>query len=295
MRKPWYNFLYVRSPIAKILLGGASLVLTLALFGFTFITEEPRMQAQTGNWEGREIEKGAEIFANNCTSCHGIDGKGLPGVAPALYSRYFFTQRIVDVGFTGTLHDYVAGTVAAGRPSNSISQWAQMMPTWGVNYGGPLRNDQVQAVTAFVMNWEADALTQTAENDPWQPFQNAKTTTITGTITTAASGPVEGEVRAPDQLFITMGCQGCHNLEQDQTANNRGPIAPNLGNLDTEAGNMVAGQDALTYVINSITHPNDFVVQGYGAGIMPQNFPDRLSTEEIANLAQWLLDQAAAN
>jgi len=28
---------------------------------------------------------------------------------------------------------------------------------------------------------------------------------------------------------------------------------------------------------------------------MPQNFPDRMSAEEIANLAQWLLDQAAAN
>ncbi len=170
-----------------------------------------------------------------------------------------------------------------------------MMPTWGVNYGGPLRNDQVQAVTAFVMNWEADALTQTPDEDPWQPFQNAKTTTITGTVTAAPAGAVEGQVRAPEELFITMGCQGCHNLEQDQTESNRGAIAPNLGNLNEEAPNMVAGQDALTYVINSITHPNDFIVPGYVAGIMPQNFPDRMSTEEIEGMAQWLLDQSAAN
>ena len=60
MKRPWYNFIYVRSPIAKILLGGAALLLTLALFGFTFIIEEPRMEAQTNSWTGRSIEKGAE-------------------------------------------------------------------------------------------------------------------------------------------------------------------------------------------------------------------------------------------
>lgn len=295
MKRPWYDFIYVRSPIAKILLGSAALLLTLALFGFTFIIEEPRMEAQTNSWTGRSIEKGAEIYANNCTSCHGVDGKGLPGVAPALHSHYFFTQRLTDLGYAGSLHDYVAGTVAAGRPSKAISQWAQIMPTWGVNYGGPLRNDQVLDVTAFVLNWEQDALQQTAEEDPWQPFQDAKTTDISGTMALPPAAPASGEARAPQDLFTVMGCQGCHVLEQDQTADNRGAIAPNLGNLDTEAGNMVAGQDALTYVINSITHPNDFIVEGYAAGIMPQNFPDRMSAEEIANLAQWLLDQAAAN
>ena len=53
-----------------------------------------------------------------------------------------------------------------------------MMPTWSSRYGGPLRDDQVQDVTAFVLNWEADAKTQTAETDPWQPFQNAPMTDI---------------------------------------------------------------------------------------------------------------------
>lgn len=294
MHKPWYSFLYVKSPITKIVMGGAALVLTLVLFGFQYYIEEPRMKAQADSWNGRSIEKGAEIFANNCTTCHGLDGKGLPGVAPALHSRYFFTQRLKDIGYTGTLHDYVAGTVSAGRPSKSISQWSNMMPTWGVGYGGPLRDDQVQSVTLYVLNWEGDALQQTPEQDPWQPFQDAKTTTITGTVTTAAPVAPGGEPRAPDQLFIAMGCQGCHNLEQDQTANNRGPVAPNLGNLDELAGNMVAGQDALTYVETSIMDPNAFIVEGYSAGIMPQNFMDRMSMDEIANLAQWLLDQAAA-
>ena len=34
------------------------------------------MAAQAGNWDGRSVQNGAAIFANNCSSCHGPDGKG---------------------------------------------------------------------------------------------------------------------------------------------------------------------------------------------------------------------------
>lgn len=175
MRKPWYHFLYIRSPLAKIFIGAAAAALSIVLVIFQFAIEEPRMKAQEDNWAGRSIEKGAEIFANNCSNCHGADGKGLPNVAPALHSKYFFTQRIVDIGWAGSLNDYVELTVAAGRPSQVGSQWAQMMPTWSSRFGGPLRDDQVEHVTNFVMNWQEDALTQSAEEDPFQCFRNVPT------------------------------------------------------------------------------------------------------------------------
>lgn len=289
MRRPWYSFLYVKSPISKILWGIVALGVIFIVFFFQFAVEETRMEAQTNNWDGRSVEKGAELFANNCSSCHGPDGKGLPGVAPALNSRYFFTQRLTDLGYSGSLHDFVAGTVAAGRPSNALSQWANRMPTWGVDYGGPLRNDQVEAVTNFVLNWEEDALKQTVAEDPWQPFQNAKTTGITDTVP-SATGPTEGTVRAPDELFVAMGCAGCHNLALPQTDSEKGPVAPNMANYHENAPNRVAGEDAETYTHNSIVDPNAFVVPGYNPGIMPQNFTDRMSEEEIQGLVEWLLD-----
>jgi mono/diheme cytochrome c family protein len=292
MKKPWYDFLYVNSAISKLLIGIVALLASLALLVVQWRFEAPRMQAQTDSWEGRGVEKGAEIFSNNCASCHGPDGKGIPSVAPALHSRYFFENRVKDVGYAGSLEDYIKGTVAAGRPSNAISQWSQRMPTWGQEYGGPLRTDQVQAVTDFVLNWEEDALVQTEESDPWIPFENAPTTGMTYTV---ASGPVEGEVRPPDELFVSMGCQGCHNLNEDQTPTNRGPVAPHLGNLDERAGATVAGEDAATYVYNSIAQPNAYVVEGYPSGIMPQQFATTMSEEEITNLSQWILEQAAAN
>ncbi len=294
MKKPWYNFLYVRSALAKILLGIVSVVVTIAVLLFLGVIEEQRMEAQTANWDGRAIEKGADIYANNCANCHGLDGKGLPGVAPALNSKYFFTQRLTDVSWTGSLHDYVALTVAAGRPSNVNSQWAQRMPTWSHRYGGPFRDDQVDNVTAFVVNWEADALQQgTAENpDPWQPFVNAPTRAAgaDGMAAVAEAMPEPTGPLPPEQLFVSMGCSGCHNLDVPQDANNRGPVGPNMGNLPEVAGTRVPGEDATTYVHNSIVNPNVYVNEGYMAGIMPQNFAERMSEEEIDSLVAWLLD-----
>jgi cytochrome c len=290
MRRPWYSFLYVRSPIAKILWGIIALGVTIVLLFFQLYIEEPRMAAQTANWDGRAVEQGATLFANNCSSCHGADGKGLPGVAPALNSRYFFTQRLSDIGYAGSLHDYVAGTVAAGRPSNAISQWAAKMPTWGTDYGGPLRNDQVDAVTRFVLNWEADALQQTPEEDPWQPFQNAPTTTISGTVEMPGATSEQTGERAPADLYVSMGCMGCHNINEPQTDTNRGPVGPNLGNIHETAATRVPGEDAQTYVHNSIVNPNAHLSPGYSGGLMPQNFQERMSEREIQLLTDWILN-----
>lgn len=291
MKRPWYRFLYVRSPLAKIGLSMLALLASLGLLIVMGVLENPRMEAQTQNFEGRSIQNGAAIFANNCSSCHGLDGKGLPGVAPALNSKYFFVQRLKDLEFTGSLRDYIKLTVAAGRPSQKKSQWAQMMPTWGQNYGGPLRLDQVDDVSQFVLNWEADAMQQTAETDPWQPFQNAPTTDIFGgggLVETAPTPETTGP-RPPQELFTAMGCVGCHNMDLPQTDTEKGPVAPNMANLYETAGTRVAGEDAQTYVHTSIVNPMAFTVQGYNP-VMPANFTETMSEEEINSLVDWILD-----
>jgi mono/diheme cytochrome c family protein len=292
MKRPWYNFLYVRSPIVKIGLGIASLFLTIALLLFLGILEERRMEAQTGNWDGRAIENGAALYANNCYNCHGMDGKGLPGVGPALNSKYFFTQRLTDIGWSGSLHDYVALTVAAGRPSKVSTQWAQMMPTWSQQFGGPFRDDQVEAVTNFVLNWQEDALAQgTPDNpDPWQFFADAPSRAVADEDGAPAAevAPEPTGPRSPQDLFASMGCLGCHNLDQSQTPDNRGPVGPNMANLHETAD--MHGEDAVTYVYNSIVNPNAYISEGYMAGIMPQNFGERMSEEEIDAMVEWLLD-----
>jgi mono/diheme cytochrome c family protein len=286
MRKPWYTYLYTKSPVAKILWGIATVIVSVGALTFIWAVDEPRMQAQTANWAGRSVEKGAEIFANNCSSCHGLAGEG--GAGPALNSRYFFTQRLVDVGWAGSLRDFIELTVAAGRPANTQSQWSVIMPTWSVRFGGPLRDDQIEQVTNYVLNWEKTALLQTDAEDPFIPFVNApsKAAPVDATqpITPATA------LREPQVLFVQMTCNACHQIDQDQTADNRGPIAPYLGNLYETAGDRVPGQSAEEYVHTSIVEPNAFVVESYFPGIMPQDFAQRMAPQEIDDLVAWLLN-----
>ena len=301
MHKPLYHYLYTKSPIAKIAVGIVSVVIMLIVMGGIIATEVPRMEAQTDNWEGRSIEKGAALFANNCATCHGADGQGLPNVAPALNSKYWFTHRLNDVGYTGSHKSYVMLTVAAGRPSKVNTQWAQRMATWGRAYGGPLREDQIEAVANYVVNWEESALQQTDEEDPWQPFQGVDTgwagvraaeagiTETVGIDDTQANAESTGP-RAPQDLFVSLGCTGCHNLDESQTENSRGPVGPNMANLHETAGTKVPGEDAETYVRNSIVTPNAFINEGYLPNLMPANLVEKMTPEELDALVAWLLD-----
>jgi mono/diheme cytochrome c family protein len=288
---------FIKSPILKITLGILFALAAIVLVLLVLLTEEARMEAQTASWEGRAIENGAAIYANNCASCHGPNGKGLPGVAPALNSHYFFTERMADVNWAGSTFDYVELTIAAGRPSKIHTQWAQIMPTWGNTYGGPLREDQVKAVTTYVMNWEREALEQTVDEDPWQPFLDIakppeQQRIVPGEAVEGAPAAEPAGPRDPETLFTNMDCAGCHNLDQPQTANNRGLIGPNLGNLAANAAARVPGMSAEEYVHESIVAPNVYIVEGYPSGIMPQNYQDRMSEEEIQAMVTWLLERS---
>ncbi len=297
MEKPWYSIFYVKSPILKILLGILAVVVALVVTLFQGVVEPSRMEAQTGNWDGRSIEQGAMLYANNCSTCHGPDGKG--GAGPALHSQYFFTQRLNDVGFAGSMEDYVKLTVAAGRPSRASSQWSVMMPTWSVTYGGPLREDQVQQVTDYVLNWETTALVQTPDEDPWIPFVDAPSKSDPAMAAAVAPPTADDGPRPPEVIFGNalpgLGCEGCHNINEPQTETNRGLVGPNLGNLYETAGTRVPGEDASTYVHNSIINPNAHLSPGYMGNIMPAGLADKMTQEELDALVIWLLDPNRAS
>jgi hypothetical protein len=62
MKRPWYNFLMFVHRSSR---SGSNWCAAVddrpaALLG---VVEESRMEAQTANWDGRAVEKGAEIYA----------------------------------------------------------------------------------------------------------------------------------------------------------------------------------------------------------------------------------------
>ncbi len=139
------------------------LLALLALIGVTVavtLGEQNRMTEFTRAYEARAIEAGATLFEDSCRPCHGPQGQGIEGVAPAINAADLFDgSRLAKIGYGGTLPDYVRGVIAAGRPVPSVgTTYPQRMPTWGAAFGGPLRDDQVDALTAFILNWQDRAL-----------------------------------------------------------------------------------------------------------------------------------------
>ncbi len=234
--------------------------------------ESERMDTFEDSTRARSIENGAELFQGNCDRCHGIQGQGIAGVAPALNSYGFFTSRLQDVGYSGSLRSYIESTIEAGRPVTS-ADWSAPMPTWGQAYGGPLRRDQIEDLTNYILNWQEEAVAAGPAATP---------------------GPVEvsgDPVERGMKLFISNGCGGCHVIEGTEGA--VGQVGPALTNIATAAADRVEGQTAEEYTRASIVNPGVYVVEQCPAGpcanVMPANFGERLSTQELDDLVTYLL------
>jgi len=82
---------------------------------------------------------GSDVFRKNCVSCHGKNGQGTPGLAPALKG---------DAFVTGSSVDEVIATVTNGR-SGAEKHFKDLpiaMPAWGKQ----LSADDIKAVVAYI-------------------------------------------------------------------------------------------------------------------------------------------------
>jgi mono/diheme cytochrome c family protein len=97
-----------------------------------------------------------------------------------------------------------------------------------------------------------------------------------GTTTTTTGGAASTAEGA--KLFEAEGCSSCHTL---QAANATGTVGPNL---DTALANK-----SVSFVKTSIIDPNAVIAKGYQPNIMPGNFGDTLSDDQINAIAQYLI------
>jgi cytochrome c oxidase subunit 2 len=89
-----------------------------------------------------------------------------------------------------------------------------------------------------------------------------------------------GQAAGPDaeQLFTSNGCSGCHTLAAAGATAKVGPDLGKLGDVDAN------------FIRTSIVDPNADVTKGYKPNIMPQDFKDKLSKEELDALVKYLLE-----
>lgn len=255
----------------RIFIGVLVVFSVVALLIAIGVDESERMETFENAVVARSIENGAALFQGNCDRCHGVQGQGIAGVAPALSSYGFFANRLQEVGYSGSLRSYIESTIAAGRPAKSAN-WPESMPTWGQTYGGPLRQDQIEDLTTFILNWEESAL---AAGPPATPAP-------------VSDDPVE---RGQAVFLGNGGCGGCHTIEGLDGA--VGQVGPVLTQIASVASGRVAGQTAAAYITESIINPPAFIVDecplGPCADVMPKDLGTRLTQDEIDDLITYLL------
>lgn len=101
-----------------------------------------------------------------------------------------------------------------------------------------------------------------------------------------------GDPEAGRELFErpvlagTGGCTTCHSLEPNVKL-----VGPTLYGVAATAASRHEGVTAPNYLYLSIMAPNQFVVDGFPAGIMPDGYATELSEEEVTNLVTFLMTQ----
>ena len=121
---------------------GAAFGLTLAIlasFQVYLFREPARIAADEARDRSAAVNEGQFLFNRYCTLCHGKEGEGV--TAPALNDKRFLAE---------TRDDLIFNIASTGVPGTE-------MPAWNQTYGGPLTDQQLRQLVAFIRNWEPTA------------------------------------------------------------------------------------------------------------------------------------------
>ncbi len=210
-----------------------------------------------------------------CSTCHHVDseqqliGPGLlnikdravtrvdgQGAAQYLYSSIINPNEYIVDGFTEGV-----------MPAN-----------WTDVYTDP----EIFSIVAYLLTLEgeSDSGAETASSDA---TDGASETTVRVLPDTAdpENGVVLFETFQSDAGFA---CSTCHHVDSEDRL-----IGPGLLNLGSRAESRVDGQDAITYIYQSIVHPSEFVVPDYPDQVMPANWADVYSEAEIYDIVSYLI------
>ncbi|MEZ4660566.1 MAG: c-type cytochrome [Caldilineaceae bacterium] len=203
---------------------------------------------------------GQRVYDTYCIGCHGADGRGVGEAAQFLNPK---PRNFVDGDFK-FFHFNEPGplpsdqslqiTIRNGLPGSA-------MPAFAL-----LTDQEIKDVTTYIKNFRAGGWVQP------EPIQ-------------AAAGPVQIEGATGEDLFMNAGCNACHQLDALGTV---GGVGPSL--------NGVGSRLTVDEIAQSIREPNAVLAAVCPAGpcppnVMPQNFAERLSADQIDTLAQFLSEQ----
>jgi mono/diheme cytochrome c family protein len=115
--------------------------MVLLIAGFVaYRVREPTLRADAATAQQTSYRDiGTQLFATNCSSCHGKGAIG--GSAPVLNSQEFLKS---------TTDTQISNLIAGGVPGTD-------MPAWGLAFAGTLTDEQIRQITTYLRALESNA------------------------------------------------------------------------------------------------------------------------------------------
>ena len=257
---------------------GVMLITALAAFTILYwVTDDGRREVIGAEHEEELRQFGEIIFSNDpaepaaagCANCHGPDGTGGEAgaavIGPNLHSRSIADKLRANPNYVHLVVSF-GGVVVSGNVTS-------LMPAWSYEVGGPLNEQQIEAVVTLVEGWAAEAAEAPVEEVP-------------------------DTVEAGAEVFSTAGCASCHGAELEGTS--AGPNIQTIGSgVITDLPVEPSGLDQMTadyeadprnflelWIRDSAANYNDGVATG-----MPPHPEGRLNESALQALITFLLDQ----
>lgn len=122
-------------------LAAGVVLMTVLVAGFiVYRVREPDLRATAKREQRVEYTTiGSQLFATSCSGCHGDNGEG--GDAPTLNAKEFLQ----------TTTDEQMRLITAGGISGTE------MPTWSMDLGGSLTDQQIEQIVTYMRSWEPTA------------------------------------------------------------------------------------------------------------------------------------------
>lgn len=277
----------------KIVLGGFMLFGVFALVGaYLFTLLVVRADAASSTWRDRVAEehqleqlvtRGRNLYANFCFDCHGKEGKGDVGVGLPLNKADFKYDTIKgDPAKLASTDQLLDLTIHRGRlkPPPAIS-----MPAWGNADGGPLNDEQIRQLIAFIEHGtDAD----------WADIVTVRRELGFSEVPTPPKPQAQGNdpVERGKALTVTY-CTTCHSFTPG--TNSPLPGAPNLGKYSTEgpfnseqkAAKAAAAPGSDDWMINWESHAPK-IKAGIAMPSFAQADGGQLSPENITDIVAYL-------
>jgi mono/diheme cytochrome c family protein len=190
---------------------GVLLVTAMAAFTMLYwLTDQARRDEIAAEQEEELLHFGEVIFSDDpsepaaagCARCHGPEGEGgeIPNDPDGRSAPSLRTSSLADKLRTNPNYVHLAvsygGVVVSGNVNSP-------MPAWSSEVGGPLNEQQIEAVVTLVESWAEEAAGEAPEE-------------------------VEDTVEAGAQVYSAAGCAGCHGQELE------GGTGPNLQTIGSE-------------------------------------------------------------